>query len=214
MTEEGRLGREANDYKYTSLGIDIIQSEGIDIGAKLSFKLPGPLYVVIERRAENVDTDNKTFDRIINGARIGAHSGIGDLLSSVSAKGVNLGIKNIFDIYGEIGIKSVSIEGDINSFSEDDAMAHLIAGIRFGDSNNWEGKIFIDYSKESEIIQKPCPLESVCPAVIEYILDEETDQKFGAGILYNINNRSAVTAEIQSSKIFDSTFKIGYQLNF
>ena len=214
MTEEGRLGREANDYKYTSLGIDIIQSEGIDIGAKLSFKLPGPLYVVIERRAENVDTDNKTFDRIINGARIGAHSGIGDLLSNVSAKGVNLGIKNVFDIYGEIGIKSVSIEGNINSFSEDEAMAHLIAGIRFGDSNNWEGKIFIDYSKESDVIQKPCPLESVCPAVIEYILDEETDQKFGAGILYNINNRSAVTAEILSSKIFDSTFKIGYQLNF
>ena len=169
MTEEGRLGREANDYKYSSLGIDIIQSEGIDIGAKLSLKLPGPLYVVIERRAENVDTDNKTFDRIINGARVGAHSGIGDLLSNVSAKGVNLGIKNVFDIYGEIGIKSVSIERNINSFSEDEAMAHLIAGIRFGDSNNWEGKIFIDYSKESEVIQKPCPLESVCPAVVEYI---------------------------------------------
>ena len=107
ISEEGRLGREANDYKYTSLGIDIIQSEGTDIGAKLSFKLPGPLYVVIERKAENVDTENKTYGRVINGARIGAHSGIGDLLSNVSAKGVNLGIKNVFDLYGEIGIKSV-----------------------------------------------------------------------------------------------------------
>ena len=48
----------------------------------------------------------------------------------------------------------------------------------------------------------------------EYILDEETDQKFGAGILYNINNRSAITAELTSSKVFESSFKIGYQINF
>ena len=49
---------------------------------------------------------------------------------------------------------------------------------------------------------------------IEYILDEETDQKFGAGILYNINNRSAITIEVMSSKVLDSSFKIGYQINF
>ena len=109
------------------------------------------------------------------------------------------------------------IDGDTNSFSEDDAQAHLIAGLRFGDSNHWEGKIFIDYSKESEVIRKPC-VDQVCTAseiaAIEYILDEETDQKFGAGILYNINNRSAVTIEVMSSKVLDSSFKIGYQINF
>jgi len=94
--------------------------------------------------------------------------------------------------------------------------AHLIAGLRFGDSNDWEGKIFIDYSKESEIIRKPCP-DQVCTAAeiaVEYILDEETDQKYGAGILYNINNRSAFTLEVMSSKVLDSSFKIGYQINF
>ena len=176
--------------------------------------MPGPLYAVIERKAEGVDTENETYDRIINGARIGAQSGIGDLLSNVSAKGVNLGIKNVFDVYAEFGVKSVSIEGKVNSFSEDDAQAHVIAGIRFGDSNAWEGKIFVDYSKESEVIQKPCPTGTVCPAVVEYILDDETDQKYGAGILYNINNRSAFTIELSSSKVFDSTFKLGYQINF
>ena len=72
-------------------------------------------------------------------------------------------------------------------------------------------------SKESEVIRKPC-VDQVCTAseiaAIEYILDEETDQKFGAGILYNINNRSAVTIEVMSSKVLDSSFKIGYQINF
>jgi len=214
ISEEGRLGREANDYKYTSIGIDIVQTDQTGIGAKLSFVLPGPLYAILERRAEGVDKDTESYDRIINGARIGAQIGIGDLLSNVSAKGVNLGIKNVFDVYGELGVKSVAIDGDTNSFSEDDAQAHLIAGIRFGDSNNWEGKIFIDYSKESEVIIKPCPDGDICPAVVEYELDEETDQKFGAGILYNINKRSAVTLELISSKVLDSSLKIGYQINF
>ena len=212
--EEGRLGREADDYKYTSLGIDLIQTDETSLGVKLSISLPGPLYTVIERRAEGVDTETDSYDRIINAGRIGAQTGIGDLLSNISAKGINLGIKNIFDLYAEVGVKSTSIEGDINSFSEDDAQANVIAGIRFGDSNGWEGKIFVDYSKESEVVQKQCPAETVCPAVVEYILDEETDQKYGAGIIYNINNRSAFTIEFSSSKVFESTLKVGYQINF
>jgi hypothetical protein len=217
IAEEGRLGRDPSDYKYTSIGIDIIQTDQTGVGAKLSFVLPGPLYAVIERRAEGIDKDTESYDRIVNGARIGAQIGIGDLLSNISAKGVNLGVKNIFDVYGELGVKSVAIDGDTNSFSEDDAQAHLIAGLRFGDSNHWEGKIFIDYSKESEVIRKPC-VDQVCTAseiaAIEFILDEETDQKFGAGILYNINNRTAVIIEVMSSKVLDSSFKIGYQINF
>ena len=214
VAEEGRLGREPNNYKYTSIGIDIIQSDKTDVGAKLSFVLPGPLYAVLERRAEGVDKDTESFERIINGARIGAQIGIGDLLGNISAKGINLGIKNIFDVYGELGIKSIAIDGDTNSFSEDDAQAHFIAGVRFGDSNDWEGKIFIDYSKESEVVIKPCPSNQICSTVVEYVLDEETDQKYGAGILFNINNRSAVTFELLSSKVFDNSFKIGYQINF
>jgi hypothetical protein len=214
IADEGRLGREPNDYKYTSIGIDLIQTDETGIGARFSFVLPGPLYAVLERRAEGVDKDEESFDRIINGARIGAQIGIGDLLSNISTKGVNLGIKNIFDVYGELGVKSVAIDGDTNSFSENDAKAHVIAGVRFGDSNGWEGKIFIDYSKESEVIIKPCPSNQICPAVVEYVLDEETDQKYGAGILYNINKRSALTLELLSSKAFDSSYKIGYQINF
>ena len=213
FSEEGRLGRESNEYKYNSLGLSLVQTEDTGLGVNLSVSLPGSLYITLERKAEGIDVDTESFDRIVNAARIGVHSGIGDLLSSISAKGVNLKIKNVFDIYAEIGIKSTSIEGDINSFSEDDAQANIITGIRFGDSNGWEGKIFVDFSKESEVIQRPC-LSEVCPAVLEYILDEETDQKYGAGVLFNINNKSAFKVEVLSSKLFDTSLKIGYQLNF
>ena len=213
-SEEGRLGRESNDYKYNALGLSLIQTENTQVGLNLSVSLPGSLYITLQRKAEGVDMENESFDRIINAARIGVHSGIGDLLSSISAKGVNLKIKNVFDVYAEIGIKSTSIEGDINSFSEDDAQANVITGIRFGDSNGWEGKIFVDFSKESEVVQKQCAQDQVCPAVVEYILDEEADQKYGAGVLYNINNRSAISLEFLSSKVLDASFKVGYQLNF
>ena len=213
-SEEGRLGRESNDYKYNALGLSLIQTEDTQVGLNLSVSLPGSLYITLQRKAEGVDMENESFDRIINAARIGVHSGIGDLLSSISAKGVNLKIKNVFDVYAEIGVKSTSIEGDINSFSEDDAQANVITGIRFGDSNGWEGKIFVDFSKESEVVQKQCAQDEVCPAVVEYILDEEADQKYGAGVLYNINNRSAVSLEFLSSKVLDASFKVGYQLNF
>ena len=212
-SEEGRLGRDSNDYKYNSLGLSLVQTEDTGLGVNLSFSLPGSLYITLERKAEGVDVEYESFDRIVNAARIGVHTGIGDLLSSISAKGVNLKIKNVFDVYAEIGIKSTSIEGDINSFSEDDAQANVITGIRFGDSNGWEGKIFVDFSKESEITQRQC-LSEVCLTVLEYILEEETDQKYGAGVLFNINNKSAITFDILSSKILDTSLKIGYQLNF
>ena len=36
FAEEGRLGREANEYRYTSLGIDVIQTEKTGIGASFN----------------------------------------------------------------------------------------------------------------------------------------------------------------------------------
>ena len=65
--------------------------------------------------------------------------------------------------------------------------------------------------KDNPSLESAAKYKSFIPI---YILDDETDQKYGAGILYNINNRSAFTVELSSSKIFDSTFKLGYQINF
>ena len=80
--------KDAQDFNYSSISIDLIQTDETAIGAKLSIPLPGGLYVVLERRAEGVDTSNDSYDRVINAARIGAHTGIGDLFSSISSKGL------------------------------------------------------------------------------------------------------------------------------
>ena len=205
---------KSDGFKYSSIGIDLIQTDKTAIGAKASLPLPGGLYIVLERKAEGIDTSNDSYDRVINAARIGAHAGIGDIFSSVSAKGLKLNVKNVFDVYTEFGVKSTAYDSEINSFSEDDAQANIIAGIRFGNSSGWEGKVFFDVSKDSEVKVKTCPVGQVCTEAIEYELDDETDRKFGAGAQYNINNRSAVYFEMSSSKIFDSSMKIGYKLKF
>ena len=206
--------KKSDDFDYSSLEINIIQTDSTGIGAKISLPLPGGLYIVAERKAEEIDSKDGSYERIINSARLGVHAGIGDIFSSISSKGVKLSVKNIFDVYAELGIKGTAYKNDINSFSEDDSKANVIAGIRFGNPSGWEGKFFVDFSKDAEIAIKQCPSGQVCTQAIEYELDEATDQKYGTGLLFNINKRSAVSFEVSSSKLFDTSMKIGYQLNF
>ena len=205
---------ESNDFDYSSFELSIIQTDTTDIGAKISFPLPGSLYIVVERRAEEIDSQNGSYEKIINSARLGIHAGIGDIFSSISSRGLKLNIKNIFDVYAELGIKGTAYETNINSFSEDDSKANAIAGIRFGDPKGWEGKFFIDFSKDAEVVRKECPVGQVCTQSVEFILDDEADKKFGAGILYNVNKRSAISIEMSSSKLFDTSLKVGYKFNF
>ena len=206
--------KKLDDFDYSSLEINIIQTDSTGIGAKISLPLPGALYIVAERKAEEIDSKDGSYERIINSARLGVHAGIGDIFSSISSKGVKLSVKNIFDVYAEVGIKGTAYENDINSFSEDDSKANVIAGIRFGNPSGWEGKFFVDFSKDAEIALKQCASGQVCTQAIEYELDEATDQKYGTGLLFNINKRSAVSFEVSSSKLFDTSIKIGYQFNF
>ena len=98
ISEDGRLDRDPNDYKYTSLGIyafDAKDDSGIE--AKFSLSLPGPLYLVAEAKADGVNVDNETYDKFTKALRIGAHVGIGDVLNSISVGGVSLKLENFLD---------------------------------------------------------------------------------------------------------------------
>ena len=218
ISEDGRLDRDPNDYKYTSLGIyafDAKDDSGLE--AKFSLSLPGPLYLVAEAKADGVDVDNETYDKFTKAIRIGAHVGIGDVLNSISSGGVSLKLENFLDVFLELGLKATDIDSNIN-FSDSNTEANVISGIRFGNSNAWEGKIFVDFSKETEVVQQQCPVNLICTAFetsqVTYVLDDETDQKFGFVATYNLNKKSAVTIETSTSKVLNSVIKIGYQINF
>ena len=169
----------------------------------------------LERKADGIDYKTESYDKVVDTFRLGAHKGIGDLIGSVSLKDFKFKIKNLFDVFVEVGVKTSDFDGEQFDFEGDDTYASYIGGIRFGNSNKLEGKIFLDISKEARIIDSGDPTCKAlfCPPYSAEI-DDESDKKFGAGLLYNINNRSAIFIEMSSSNVIDNMFKIGYQINF
>jgi hypothetical protein len=213
--ENNAADRAPNNYKYTSFGIHFIESEKSGFAINISIDLPGIFYATLERKADGVDYKKESYDKVVDTARIGAHIGIGDLVGNISSGNINLKVKNLFDVFAEVGIKTSDFDGERFNFEGDDSHASFIAGIRFGNSNHWEGKIFLDTSKEAVIIDSGNP---VCRALscppYDAKLADDSDKKFGVGILYNLNNRSAIFIEATSSQIVQNSFKLGYQLNF
>ena len=214
FAESDRLERTPNDFKYTSLGVHFTESDKSGFAINLSVDLPGAFYATLERKADGVDYKSETYDKVVDTFRVGAHMGIGDLIGSMSAGDVKFKIKNLFDVFVEVGIKTSDFDGERFNFEGDDSHASFLAGIRFGNSNHWEGKIFLDASKEAVIIDSGNP---VCKALscppYDAELSDDSDKKFGIGVLYNVNRRSALFIEASSSKVTDTLFKIGYQLN-
>ena len=214
--EKGRLDREQFDFRYTSIGIYFINSNRAENGLAFnsSFNLPGPLYLKFERRGEGIDFENESIDKTTDSFRIGAHSGIGDILSNISASGVNLSIKNIFEIYGEFGVKSWSVENENFDFDEYNYEAHFVTGIHFGDSNNWEGKIFLDVSSEAEpvINDDVVCLELDCPTIYE--ISDDQNRRFGFEAIYNRGKYTAFTIGASTNSLYDSSsLEIGFRIN-
>ena len=215
LAEANKLDRESSDYKNTSVGIHFVESDKSGFAVNLSIDLPGAFYVTLERKADGVDYIKDSYVMVIVTARLGVHLGIGDLISNMSSGDVNLKVKNLFDVFAEAGIKTSDFDGERFNFEGDDSHASFIAGIRFGNSNHWEGKVFLDTSKEAIITDSGNP---VCRALscppYDAELSDDSDKKFGIGVLYNINKRSAIFLEATSSKVIDNSFKLRYQLNF
>ena len=176
LSDEGRLNRESNNYKYTSLGVHFIESEDSGFAINLSVDLPGSFYVTLERKADGVDYKSESYDKVVDSVRLGAHMGIGDLLGSISSGEIKFKIKNLFDVFAEVGIKTSDFDGERFNFEGNDSHASVLAGIRFGNSNSWEGKIFLDASKEAIIVDSGNPVcrALTCPPY-DAKLSDETD---------------------------------------
>lgn len=214
--ETGRLDREQLEFRYTYLGISFIGANNADNGLAINsaLKLPGPLYLRFERRGDGIDFERETVDKTTDSLRLGAHAGIGDILNNISAGGVDFSVKNSFEIYGELGVKNWSVENADFNFDENEYEAHFVSGIHFGDSNDWEGKIFLDISSEAEPIINDdivC-LEVDCPTIYE--ISDDQNRRFGFEAVYNMGKYSAFTIGASTNSLYDSTtFEVGFRIN-
>ena len=216
ISENQRLDRDPRDYRYTFVNLSHLSgSDQSGLAIKASINLPGSYYIVAERLADGFDYKTESYDKIIDSARIGVQMGIGEVIGTISADRISIDVEDWFDVFLEIGVKNSEIEGKRFSFSKDNSQANALGGIRFGNSNSFEGKLYVDISKETTVVETGEPVcqgIDICPPY-DVELSDASDTKFGIGFLYNINRRSAVTFDVTSSNKIDNTFRIGYQIN-
>ena len=221
-SKEGRLGKEPNEYSYTNLGIAFSNSEGDNLGLYASVPFPGPLYATVSRTAydtniRNLDNEEASFEKSVADLRLGVHVGIGDLLNSVSVGSVSLNFDNFVDIYIEGGMRSFSFD---TKFDNDKSFGNVVLGTRYGDANHWEGKLYLDFSKEvlngDAFVDYDClenPTSDIClneDLVVQF--SDDMDIKLGMDIIYNVNNFFGIVLNFKTSEYQNSELGLSFQL--
>ena len=165
----------------------------------------------------SLDNEEASFEKSVTDLRIGAHIGIGDLLNSISIGSVSLNLDNFVDVYAEVGLRSFSFD---TKFDNDKSFGNVVTGIRYGDANNWEGKIFLDFSKEvlanEEFVNYDCaanPNSDICLGQ-DFIVDfsNDMDIKLGMDIIYNVNKYFGIILGLKSSEYLDSEYGLNFQI--
>ena len=218
-----RLDRDPNDYSYTSLGIKLTsQDESLNAGIIGSLALPGPLYATFSQAAIGIDEneyEGVSFDQEVRSFNIGAHMGIGDLLNSISVGSVSLNLQNFMDVFAELGVRQYAFE---TSSDFDESFVGAVLGVRFGDSNGWEGKFYIDLAKEVEdyavTIPGDCEDDEVCVQGGEPVgsveFSDDRDLKIGMDFQYNISNYFNVAFGFRTSEYLESEASLSLSLQY
>lgn len=225
LGESGRLGKDQYDYSYTHLGLKISSnSEAENFGVFGSLALPGPLYANASIEASDInETSNGeiAFNQTISTARLGVHIGIGDLLNSISIGSASLRIENFMDVFLEGGVKKYSFEENLFESKDDKAFGNIVSGIKFGDANAWEGKIYIDFSKEVEDYSglsnyQPCVPNEPCndPVPPNVVFSSNADKKFGFDIQFNLAKRLSVVGGFKTSEFLETEYAMSFKFQY
>ena len=131
------------------------------------------------------------------------------LLLNFTSLGLNIDVKGIKSLQPISFESSVCEQEDnrnrITKIDENNYEAHFVSGIHFGDSNDWEGKIFLDVSSEAEpvINDDVVCLELDCPTIYE--ISDDQNRRFGFEAIYNRGKYTAFTIGASTNSLYDST---------
>ena len=208
-----RLGKDPDEYSYTSLGIEIAsQNEDLSVGINASLALPGPLYFTFSQAAvgiEQDDADGVSFDQEVRNINIGAHVGIGDLLNSISVGSVSLNLDNFMDVFFELGIKKYVFESEPTL---DESFGNIAFGAKFGDANGWEGKFYFDLSKEVDNYSIVATDEGDPTLIVDF--SDERDLKFGLDFQFNASKHSSIVLGFKTSEYLETETSISLNLQY
>jgi len=196
------------DYSFTYLGLSANYNEDISYEGEISLNLPSlPLYLKGIVHQEKTESDGMEYDKSSNTLAIGIHGSLSDIFGSVSGGGITLDLKQVLEIYGEVGLNKWELEDD-SSNVEDGNNAYLRAGIKIGDASAWEYDIFVQKTKIADITK-----DSIT-GKYSYSLSEESNSKIGFNVINHFSDKISYKLGIENDDFSGASFSLGLRYSF
>ena len=143
------------DYSFSYLDLSVNYNDDISYEGELSLNIPSlPIYLKGNLEHEKTEVENAEFDKDSTTIALGVHGSVSDLVSTISSGGIDVNLKQILELYAELGFNKWELE-DGSSNLEDGTDAYARAGIRMGDSTAWEYDLFVEKTKIASVYTDP-----------------------------------------------------------
>ena len=196
------------DYSFTYLDLSVNYNEDVSYEGELSLNLPSlPLYIKGNLLQEKTEVENIDFNKDLKTIAIGVHGSISDIVSTISSGGVNVNLKQIMELYAELGFNKWEVEDELNNL-EDGTDAYARAGIKIGDASAWEYDLYVEKTKIANPFIDPVTGQT------NYALSDETNNKLGLKVINHFGENISYNFGLSNDDFSGSSFSVGLRYSF
>ena len=196
------------DYSFTYLDLSLNYNDDVSYEGELSLNIPSlPVYLKGNLEHEKTEAENTEFDKDSTTIALGVHGSISDLVSTISAGGFDVNLKQILELYAELGFNKWELEDESNKL-EDGTDAYARAGIRMGDSTAWEYDLFVEKTKIASVYTDPETGST------KYSLSDETNNKIGLKVINHFGENFSLNFGLSNDDFSGSSFSLGMRYSF
>jgi len=196
------------DYSFTYLDLSVNYNEDISYEGELSLNLPSlPIYIKGNLEHEKTEAEDINFDKDSTTIAVGVHGSISDFVSTISSGGLDVNLKQILELYAELGFNKWELEDESNNL-EDGTDAYARAGIKIGDATAWEYDLFIEKTKIANLYTDPQTGET------KYSLSDETNNKIGLKVINHFGENVSYSLGLANDDFSGSSLSLGLRYRF
>tara|TARA_X000000368_G_C22861598_1_gene636767 strand:- start:100 stop:753 length:654 start_codon:yes stop_codon:yes gene_type:complete len=196
------------DYSFSYLDLSVNYNDDISYEGELSLNIPSlPIYLKGNLEHEKTEVENAEFDKDSTTIALGVHGSVSDLVSTISSGGIDVNLKQILELYAELGFNKWELE-DGSSNLEDGTDAYARAGIRMGDSTAWEYDLFVEKTKIASVYTDPETGST------KYSLSNETNNKIGLKVINHFGDNFSLNFGLSNDDFSGSSFSLGIRYSF